>query len=107
MSNRPKVGLGIVLLALIIAMPLSAASSPVTETSAPTVLLESFDATAADSDVVTLEASCDMFECTENDRAWARGRIREECGWVGGFMRFRCTDEGVEVVQLSCNDDFF
>lgn len=107
MLNRPKIGLGVVLLALIIAMPLSAASVPVTETSAPTALLESVDTTVANSDIVALEASCELFECTENDRDWARGRIREECGWVGGWMEFWCDDDGVHVEELGCNDDFF
>jgi len=108
MSNRPKIGLGVVLLALIIAMPLSAASVPVTETSAPTALLESFSAKVAHSSIAMSEASCEMFGCTESDRDWARKKIREECGWVGGYMRFICHDDhSIEVVELSCNDDFF
>lgn len=106
MSNRPKIGLGIVLLALVIAMPLSAASVPATEMSAPTVLLESFDAMVADSEIVTSEESCYLFECDEDDREWARNKIRSRCGWAGGFMEFTCHDDGIKIRKFECWDEF-
>ena len=106
MSNRPKLGLGIALLALVIAMPLSAASVPVAETSAPAALLESFDAMVADSEMVTLEESCYLFDCDEHDRQWARDEIRRECGWAGGFMEFTCGRGGITVHKFECWDEF-
>ncbi len=106
MSNRPKIGLGIALLALVMAMPLSASSVPVAETSAPTVLLESFDAMVADSEMVTLEESCYLFDCDEDDREWARKKIRSKCGWVGGYMEISCSPGGIKVHKFECWDEF-
>ena len=52
------------------------------------------DRTSGFRDLTSDGAACSIFDCTENDREWARGRIKEKCGWVGGFMLFRCNDDG-------------